>query len=217
MLAIGRRNLLLGVAAASVLAACNRAGASGGASAGDMTIGQASAPASLIEYASSTCPHCAHFHETVFAQLKANYIDTGKIKYTFREFPTPPESVAVAGFQLARCGGASPEQYMNRVGEIFRQQPDIFASLQSGSTDGVRAKFVEIGAAAGLSEDQVVACIADPTGAERVRNTVQSGMSQFNITGTPTLILNGRKLEDPSAVTYEGLSRIIDAELAQHH
>lgn len=214
MFAIGRRNLLLGVAGAAMLAACNNAGGSGAASPDDMVIGQANAPATLIEYASSTCPHCAHFHETVFAQLKQNYIDTGKIKYVFREYPTPPEAIAVAGFQLARCGGASSDQYMNRVGELFRQQRDIFAS---GTMEGVRAKFVEIGGAAGLSEEQVMSCITDQSGADRIRRTVENANRQFNITGTPTLILNGRKLEDPSAVTYEGLSHIIDQELAAHH
>lgn len=216
MLAIGRRKLLMGVAAASLLAACNPAGANGGAQPDDMVLGQANAPATLIEYASSTCPHCAHFHETVFAQLKANYIDTGKIKYVFREYPTPPEAIAVAGFQVARCGGATPEQYMNRVGELFRQQRDIFQALQAGSGDGVRAKLVAIGGSAGLSEDQVMQCINDQAGVARVRRTVETGNSQFQITGTPTLILNGRKLEDPSAVTYEGLSHIIDQELAAH-
>src|SRR5262245_35293916 len=80
MIAIGRRNLLLGVAAATMLAACGGASGGAGVSADDMSIGQANAPATLIEYASSTCPHCAHFHETVFDQLKANYIDTGKLR-----------------------------------------------------------------------------------------------------------------------------------------
>jgi protein-disulfide isomerase len=217
MFAIGRRKLLLGVATTSLLAACGGGGANGAVSAEDMAIGQANAPATLIEYASSTCPHCAHFHETVFGQLKTNYIDTGKLRYVFREYPTSPEAIAVAGFQVARCGGASPEQYMNRVGEIFRQQGDLFAAIQSGSTDGVRQKFVDIGAAAGLTPEQVMTCISDQAGAERVRHTVEEGNRQFQITGTPTLILNGRKLEDPSAVTYAGLSRIIDAELASHH
>jgi len=211
---IGRRTLLLGASAmalAGTLAACNGGGNGGALTEDDIVLGDANAPVTLIEYASATCPHCAEFHEAVFEQLKTNYIDTGKLKYVFREYPTAPAPVAVAGFQLARCGGASADQYFTRLGELFRQQRAMFAS---GTMEGVRQKFIEIGGAAGLSEQQVVDCITDEAGAERIRRIVEAGNREFNITGTPTLILNGTKLEDPSAVTYEGLSRLIDAELA---
>jgi predicted DsbA family dithiol-disulfide isomerase len=80
--------------------------------------------------------------------------------------------------------------------------------------EGVRQKFIEIGAAAGLSQDQVMQCITDESGAERIRRIVDAGNRDFDIQGTPTLILNGHKLNDPSAQTYEGLSRMIEAELA---
>lgn len=214
MFALERRNLLLAASAlaiASAVSACDGANGSAAVSAEDMALGAADAPLTLIEYASSTCPHCAHFHETVWEQLKSNYIDTGKVRFVFREFPTAPAPVAVAGFQLARCGGATTEQYFVRLGELFRQQSAIFAT---GSMEGVRQKFVEIGAAAGLTEQQVIGCISDEAGAERIRHTVEEGTRQFNITGTPTFILNGEKVEDPSVVTYEGLSRILDAALA---
>lgn len=212
MFAIGRRNLLLGASAVALagLAACNGSGNGGAVSADDMVLGAADAPVTLIEYASSTCSHCAAFHAEVFEQLKTNYIDTGKVRYVFREYPTAPAPVAVAGFQLARCGGASPEQYFTRLGELFRQQSAIFAS---GSMEGVRQKFIEIGGAAGLSQDQVMQCITDEAGAERIRRIVDTGNRDFSITGTPTFVLNGRKVEDPSVVTYEGISRLIDAEL----
>lgn len=211
MFAIGRRNLLLGAASASLLTACEGANGQSGVSADDMAIGEANAPLQLIEYASTTCPHCADFHAAVAAQLKTNYIDNGKLRWIFREFPTPPPQIAVAGFQLARCGGATSEQYFARVGVLFEQQRAIFAT---GSMEGVRAKLVEIGAGAGLSEQQVMECITDQTGADRIRRTVETGTREFNITGTPTLILNGQKLEDPSVLTYEGLSRALDAALA---
>ncbi|MGE3143915.1 MAG: DsbA family protein [Hyphomonadaceae bacterium] len=207
-----RRDVLALAAAALLATACNTGG--GAASdAADMTIGAANAPVSLIEYASTTCPHCAEFHRTVWPQLKANYIDAGKVRFTFREFPTPPAEVAVAAFQLARCGGAAPEQYLARVGVIFDQQQAMFAT---GTAEGVRQKLVQIGQEAGLSEDQVMACINDEHGPARVRQVVADGERQFNITGTPTLILNGKKLEDPSAMTYAGLSRLIDAAIAGH-
>lgn len=209
MFAIGRRELLVG-AGALALVGCGGASGNGAASPDDMVLGAADAPVTMIEYASTTCPHCADFHEHVWDQFKANYIDTGRVRFIFREYPTSPAPVAVAGFQLARCGGASPEQYFTRLGELFRQQRALFATLQ---VDGGRQKFVEIGAAAGLSEQQVMQCISDEAGAERVRRVVQ-GAEQFNVTGTPTIIINGRKIEDPSVQTYEGLARILDAELA---
>ena len=214
---VGRRQLILGGASLLALAACS--GGNGGSSAGgaapspdDMALGSPNARVTIIEYASATCPHCAHFHETVWDQLKTNYIDTGKVRFIFREFPTPPEAVAVAGFQLARCGGATPEQYFARLGEIFRQQQAMFAS---GTMEGVRAKLFEIGASSGLSQEQVMQCIADDAGPDRIRR-IEEGSRQFNVTGTPTLILNGTKLEDPRAVTYEGLSQMIDQALAGH-
>ena len=212
-MAIGRRDVLLGASGLALmgLGACNGANGQSGVSAEDMAIGAENAPATLIEYASTTCSHCAAFHETVWEQLKANYIDTGKVRFVFREFPTPPPAIAVAGFQVARCGGATPEQYLTRVGVLFEQQQAIF---QSGSMEGVRQKLVEIGAGAGLSEQQVMECITDQAGAERIRRTVENAQQEFDITGTPTLILNGEKLTDPSILTYEGLSRAIDAAIA---
>ena len=219
MFAIGRRGVLLGAGAlvlaggAFGLSACN--GSSGGAAINedDVVLGQADAPVTLIEYASSTCPHCADFHAEVFERLKENYIDTGKLRYVFREFPTNPAPVAVAGFQLARCGGASPEQYFTRLGEVFRQQRSG-ALFASGSMEGVRQKFIEIGGAAGLSQEQVIQCINDEAGAQRVRRIVEAANRDFQVSGTPTFVLNGRKVEDPSVVTYEGLARLIEAELA---
>jgi len=213
MIVLGRRSLLLGASALALsgtLAACNGGGGGTAIGADDVVLGAENAPVTMIEYASSTCSHCAEFHETVWEQLKTTYIDTGKVRFVFREFPTAPAPVAVAGFQLARCGGASNEQYFTRLGELFRQQRAIFAT---GSMEGIRRKFVEIGAAAGLSEEQVVQCISDEAGGERARR-IMEGAEAFNVTGTPTIIINGQKIEDPSVATWEGLSRILDAELA---
>jgi protein-disulfide isomerase len=207
MFAIGRRGLIVCASALALgasVGACNGGGGSA-VTADDMVLGNASAPVTLVEYASTTCPHCAEFHETVWEQLKTNYIDTGRVRFVFREFPTPPPAIAVAGFQLARCGGATPEQYFIRIGELFRQQRAMFAS---GTMEGVRAKLVEIGGAAGLSEPQVLQCISDEAGAERIRRIVE-GAEADNVTGTPTFIINGTKLEQ--APTYENISRALDA------
>jgi protein-disulfide isomerase len=207
MFAIGRRGLILGASALAlggVLSACDRGGAAGAAE-GEMVLGDANAPVTLTEYASTTCPHCAEVHEATWDQLKTNYIDTGRIKFVFREFPTAPAPVAVAGFQVARCGGATPEQYFTRVGEIFRTQAGLFQSIQ---VDAGRGYFVNLGQAAGLSEDQVLQCIGDESGAARVRRMVEAG-ERDGVTGTPTFLINGTKFEQ--APTYENLSRALDA------
>ncbi|GAN00221.1 periplasmic thiol:disulfide interchange protein DsbA [alpha proteobacterium U9-1i] len=206
MFAVDRRVLLVGAGALG-LAGCDGASGSANATADDMVLGADNAPVTIIEYASTTCGHCARFHHDVWAQLKANYIDTGKVRFIFREFPTDPAAIAVAGFQLARCNSASQEQYFTRLTVLFEQQQAIFAT---GSMAGVRDKFIEIGGGAGLSEEQVMQCINDPAGAERVRR-IGEGASQFQVTGTPTLIINGEKTTDPAAYTYEGLARLIDA------
>jgi protein-disulfide isomerase len=204
MVAIGRRELLLG-ASALVLAGCGGAGGGANVSADDMVLGSADAPVTLIEYASVTCPHCAAFHEESFEQLKTNYIDTGKVRFVFREYPTQPAPVAVAGFQVARCGGASSEQYFARVGAIFRTQQALFQSLQA---DGGRQYFINLGSDAGLTPEQTMACVSDEAGAERIRATVDASR-EFNITGTPAFIINGQKFDQPP--TYENLSRALDA------
>lgn len=207
MIAIGRREMLLG-ASALVLAACGGSGGSANVSADDMVLGSADAPVTLIEYASVTCPHCAAFHEESFEQIKTNYIDTGKVRFVFREYPTAPAPVAVAGFQVARCGGASSEQYFARIGAIFRTQQSLFQSLQA---DGGRQYFINLGSDAGLTPEQTMACVSDEAGAERIRATVE-GAGQFGITGTPTFIINGRKLDQPP--TYENIARALDAAAA---
>jgi protein-disulfide isomerase len=203
MLVLGRRQLLLG-ASALALAACG--GNKGAVNAEDMVLGDANAKVTLIEYASSTCSHCAAFHETEWERLKANYIDTGKVRFVFREFPTAPAQV----FQVARCGDANSEQYFSRVGELFRTQATLFQSLQ---VDGGRQYFIDFGANANLSQEEVLACISDQAGAERIRNVVDAGSAEFQISGTPTFIVNGVKAE--GVATYDGLARLIDAELAK--
>jgi len=179
----------------------------------DMTLGSATAPVTLIEFASASCPHCAHFHETVFPQLKANYIDTGKVYFVFREMLTNPGAVALAGFQVSRCNGATPDQYFTRLGEFFAGQHAMF---QVGTMQAVLDALLEVGAHAGLSRDQVMSCVNDLNGQERLQR-LNENANQFNVTGTPTLILNGQKLEDPAALTYDGLSHILDQAIAAHH
>jgi protein-disulfide isomerase len=209
-----RRQVMVAAAAVGLTALAQpHAGAQTTVSPDDMVLGSPRARVTLIEYASAACPHCAHFHETVFPQLKANYIDTGKVFFIFRETLTAPAAVALAGFQLARCNGADADQYFARIGEVFADQRQMFAT---GTMQGVLDTLDAVGAHYGLSPEQVMQCIEDPAGQERVQRFDQ-GSTQFNVTGTPTFILNGQKLEDPRVATYDGMSQILDEALATHH
>ncbi len=219
MVVFGRRNLLLGggaLAALSVAGCGGAAGGAGGPTPDDMAIGNADSGVTLIEYGSSMCSHCREFEETVFEQLKTNYIDTGKIHFVFREVlaPVDPQrvipTIALAEYQVARCNNATPEQYFSRLGVMFEQQPAMF---QAGSRQGIEAKLVEIGAAAGLSREVVMACIADPAGAERMQRLGELATND-GVTGTPMFFLNGTKLEDPAVMTYDGMAAALDAAIA---
>jgi protein-disulfide isomerase len=219
MVVFGRRNLLLGGGALAALsvAGCNGSGSGGaGPTPDDMALGNPDSGVTLIEYGSSMCSHCREFEETVFGQLKTNYIDTGKIHFVFREVlaPVDPQrvipTIALAEYQVARCNNATPEQYFSRLGVMFEQQPAMF---QAGSRAGIEAKLVEIGGAAGLSRDTVMGCIADPEGAERMQRLGELA-TRDNVTGTPMFFLNGTKLDDPAIMTYDGMAAALDAAIA---
>lgn len=207
-MAVSRRHVVVGGAAGVVVAALPAPVA---AAAGDMTIGDPAATAQLVEYASLTCPHCALFHAEVYPRLKADYIDTRRIGFTLREFPTPPAAVSLAMFQLARCGDADAATYFDRVGVLFQEQHAI---LSTGTGEGVRDALIAIGARWGLSRDQVVAAMMDEQGVTRVTATVEDGHQRFDVHGTPALVLNDRLLQGPASLTYDSLSAALNAALA---
>lgn len=184
-------------------------GAAHASEADDMTIGAPNAPVHLVEYASATCPHCAHFHETNWALLKANYIDTGRVRFTMREMATPPASVAVAMFQVARCGGASADEYFRRLAILYQRQRAI---LETGSMNGVRDALFALGGEWGLSNDQVWAAITDAAGSARVRQSIEEAASR-GVTGTPTFFLADQRVSDPTFLTPAGMTSILDAAL----
>src|SRR5262245_27472960 len=87
----------------------------------DIWLGDEKAPVTIIEYASMTCPHCAHFSEVTFPEIKKRYIDTGKVRFIFREFPLDP--LATAAFMLARCSGTT-ERYFAIIETLFDKQKE---------------------------------------------------------------------------------------------
>ena len=186
----GRRlALALVLAAAGLLAACHSGAASTGrdaSNASEMSMGDPKAKVTLTEYASDTCSHCADFNQKTFPAFKAKYVDTGKVRYVFREFLTPPEQVSAAGFLLARCAGK--DKYFQVVDAIFRAQPEMFSS---GDAHGV---LLRIAQSAGLSEAQFNACVQNEASLKALAGRVQAAQDQAHIEATPTFLVNGVKL-----------------------
>jgi protein-disulfide isomerase len=130
-------------------------------------------------------------------------VDTKQVRYVFREFPTPPQDIAVAGFLIARCAG--PDKYFDVVHDIMASQKEWMAGVAPRTT------LFRAAAAAGLSQEQTEACIGDKAAIEEMSNRIKAGIDA-GVTGTPTFIVNGTKVLDSS---MSGLSEAIDAELAK--
>jgi protein-disulfide isomerase len=208
--AMSRRAAITAAALASMaaLAGCGGSGA-GAAAEGDMAMGAPEgAKVTVVEYASVTCPHCAAWQEQVWPQFKAKYVDTNKVRYVFRELPTPPANVAIAGFAIARCAGE--DKYFDVVHAIMESQEEWRAGVNPRDT------LFRVGNGAGLSNEQISACITDPENLkaadERARAAVQAG-----VTGTPAFFVNGTQVISPGGegASLEDLSKAIDAELAK--
>jgi protein-disulfide isomerase len=153
----------------------------------DMSMGNDKASVTMIEYASASCPHCAEFNNVVFPAFKAKYIDTGKVHYVFREFLTPPEEVAAAGFMTARCAGK--DKYFSVLDAIYRGQRAMF---ESGDVHGTLQRIAE---SAGISDAKFESCINDEAGLKALNDRVQTYIKRDNISGTPTFIINGKTLD----------------------
>lgn len=151
----------------------------------DMSLGNPKARIHVIEYASLSCPHCAHFNETVFAGFKTRWVDTGKVRYTLKEMLTAPEQVAAAGALLARCAG--PAKYFKVVDEVFRSQPRW--------ADGkIKSVLMEIAAANGVSADQFNACMQDQAALDALTLRAKRAFEVDGVDSTPTVFVNGVKL-----------------------
>jgi protein-disulfide isomerase len=201
-----RRTLAIAAATlALALTGCGQANGAGGAAgtavSGDMTLGNPNAPVKVVEYASLTCPHCAEFHENVFPEFKKKYIDTGKVHFTFKEFLTPPASVAVAGSLLARCAGK--DKYFDVISAVFHSQSEW-------QTSGPRDSLLRVAQSTGMSEDQFEKCVGDREALQALQERVEKSAREGNIQFTPTFMINGRKAKE-GAMTMAELDAAIAA------
>jgi protein-disulfide isomerase len=153
----------------------------------DMSMGNPNAKVTVIEYGSASCTHCAHFNNDIFPAFKAKYVDTGRVRYVFREFLTEPVNLAAASFLLARCAGK--DKYFSVLDAVFHAQADIY---KAGDATAILHK---IAADAGLSEDKATACLTDKAAIAALNARVQGYADNDKITGTPTFFVDGERLE----------------------
>jgi len=182
--------------------------AAGGPVAGpdDRTMGNPKAPITAIEYAAPMCPHCAHLNEVGFPVLKKNYIDTGKVYYIFRVFPIGQPDVAAES--IARCLPA--DKYFQFIDLLFRNQAKW--DPEYGITD-VHGGLVAMGRIAGLSGDQVDACIANTDAQKRIMAVANDAQTRYSISGTPTFVINGEV--QPAGAVWETIKAKLDSLLAK--
>lgn len=167
---------------------------------GDMALGadEGATKVTIVEYASATCPHCAAFHKDVWPKLKADYVDTKKIRFVFREFPL--NDPALAAFMIARA--APKESYFPLI-DVY------FDTLETWAQDPATG-LLNIAKQAGFTQEKFDATLKDEKLAKGIME-IRDGGVKFGVKGTPTFFINGQPLE--GEVTYDALKAEIDKQL----
>jgi protein-disulfide isomerase len=197
------------LAALAFAAACNPSG--GGSTkpgtpiTGDSFIGDANASVEVVEFGAPTCPACKSWHDQYWKELKANYVDTGKIRFVFRALPShnPPVDHTIAA--IARCSGQ--ENFFAVLDKGFEDQEKIEQASRSGTA---KEALTELAAGFGITGDAFGACINDPAHRQRIQE-VQAEADRMGVSGTPTFFVNGVMVRD---ARIEAFSRQIDTALA---
>jgi protein-disulfide isomerase len=162
----------------------------------DIVMGSPNAPVTIIEYASMTCPHCAHFAVETFPKLKEKYIDTGKVKYIMREYPL--DGLAAAAFMLARCAG--PDKYYPLIETLFAEQ-------KKWVTKEPLPPLLAIAKQAGFTQQTFDSCINDKDLLGKIQQMRNRGKDKFKVEATPTFYINGERYS--GALGIEDLDKTI--------
>lgn len=173
--------------------------------AADIVMGSEDAPLTVVEYASFTCGHCANFHNDNFPKLKAEYIDTGKVKFIQRDVYF--DAIGLWAGILARCGG--DDKYYAVSDLLLSEQRQW---LSGGSGDEIASNLRKIGLKAGMTEDQMTACWDDKANAESLILAFQQNASADGIDSTPSFVIGGEMVPNQS---WEDLRAIIERKLAE--
>lgn len=175
----------------------------------DMTLGEANAPVTIVEYMSTTCPHCATFHNNTFDAIKTKYVDSGKVRFILREFPFDPR--AAAAFMLARCKPANPaelsdaSQYFPMISMLMKQQ-ETWAAAQDG-----REALLQMSKLAGFTQESFQACLTNQKLLDDVNAVRERGAKEFGVNSTPSFLINGKRYSGDMSV--DTMSALIDSML----
>jgi protein-disulfide isomerase len=168
----------------------------------DMAVGSANAPVTIVEYASMSCPHCAAFHENVFPMLQSKYVDAGKVRFVFREFPL--DIKAAAASMLARCiANDDAAKYFGTIELLFKQQDQLM--------EQTKTTLMLIGAQAGMSEQAVEACVKDQALLDKLKADQTFAFEVLKVDATPTFFINGEQAK--GAMSFEELEAKIKSLL----
>jgi protein-disulfide isomerase len=169
---------------------------------GDVVLGSDKAQVTIIEYASMTCPHCAHFSTTTFPELQKRYIDTGKVRFIFREFPLDP--LAAAGFMLARCAGN--DKFMPIVETLFAKQPEWMVQQPIEPLRAIAKQF-------GFTQQSFDECLANQKVLDGIQDVRDRATEKLGVSSTPTFFVNGKKLVGDQSI--DALAKVIDPYLKE--
>ena len=208
MIRTALKPILAALAALSLAAACNPGAASvkpGTPITGDTFIGKADAPVTVVEFGAPTCPACKGWHDEYWKQLKADYVDTGKIKFVFHALPShnPPVDRAIAA--IAHCSGQ--ENFFAVLDKGFEDQMKIEQAARAGTAKDALADLAK---SFGITGEAFETCLADPAHTQRIFE-VQAEADRLGVNGTPTFFVNGVLVQDPR---IEAFSRQIDTAYA---
>lgn len=203
-LSISRRALLTtGIGALGALALPRASFAQDAEGVVEMVLGADDAPVTLYEYASYTCPHCASFHATTFKELKKAYIDTGKLRFVFREVYF--DKYGVWASLIARCGGQ--ERFFGITDLMFQGQTDW---ARQSSDQAILDALLKIGRLAGMDDTTMMACLQNKAEIQALVGWYQENATRDNVKSTPSLLIDG---ELHSNLSFDELSTIIDSKL----
>lgn len=176
--------------------------------ASDMVLGNENAPVTIIEYASVTCPGCAAFHAGMLPELKEKYIDTGKAKFVFREFPTPPVEFSYIGSLLARCAAdkSGKDSYFLVIDALFKNQRQWIYG------DDPKLELTKIASQVGMDEAQFDACLQRQELIDAMNERIEEARTKYDVSSTPSFVING----EPTRIgSLEDFTKILDEALGE--
>ena len=168
----------------------------------DMALGSAKAPVLIVEFASMSCPHCAAFEQNVFPMLRSKYVDTGKVRFVFREFPL--DMKAVAASMLARCiANGDPEKFFGAIDALFKHQDQLMAQTLE--------TLQQIGKRAGMKDQGADACVKDQALLDKLSADQKFANEELKVDATPTFFINGKMFK--GTMSFEELEEKIKPSL----